>query len=381
MGCCQRGYAAGGAFRIVGHELGLVVRGAGILASVKRTAIIIAWLASLIAAYLAGQAGSGASSGSDVRAITHSAGTSGISEPGVRRETDAGNSPGAGDDLIAEAEALVREGRLHEALAVLATFLQDVDDQTSERYSQALFLLSDLRQMTGEVELALAPLFRILSYPPSQTTAQRARKRLNLLINAREQQLINADDLVGLISYFEFLVSEEPGFDGHRLKLARWLLKRGDVATAARVARETGLNGVEQAEIDALLGEIELARTALPVEREAGAMYTAALARGASGSREFRFLIDTGATMTGLAESRLELLGAALIEQGIRVQTANGVVELPVYRLRELRVGALVLEDLAVLGFADLPRGADGILGMDVLSRLGGSLAGAVGRP
>ena len=144
---------------------------------------------------------------------------------------------------------------------------------------------------------------------------------------------------------------------------------------------ETGLVGVEQAEIDLLLGEIELARTALPVEREAGAMYTAATARGASQGREFRFLIDTGATMSGLAESRLQSLGASLIEQGIRVQTANGVVELPVYRLRELRVGALVLRDLAVLGFADLPRGADGILGMDVLSRLGGSLAGAVGRP
>ena len=94
-----------------------------------------------------------------------------------------------------------------------------------------------------------------------------------------------------------------------------------------------------------------------------------------------QFLIDTGATMTGLAESRLKSLGASLVQQGIRVQTANGIVELPVYRLRELRVGALVLKDMAVLGFADLPRGADGILGMDVLSRLGGSLAGAVGRP
>ena len=234
--------------------------------------------------------------------------------------------------------------------------------------------------MTGEVELALAPLFEILRYPPSQATADRARQRLNLLINAREQQLINSRDLVGLVSYFEYLVSEEPGFDGHRLKLARWLLKSGEVQAAERVARETGLVGVEQAEIDALLGEIELATTALPVERERGAMYTAATAEGARQRGEFRFLIDTGATMTGLAESRLQALGASLIEEGIRVQTANGVVELPVYRLQALRVGALVLEDMAVLGFADLPRGADGILGMDVLSRLGGSLAGPVGR-
>jgi clan AA aspartic protease (TIGR02281 family) len=106
-----------------------------------------------------------------------------------------------------------------------------------------------------------------------------------------------------------------------------------------------------------------------------------ATARGQRGGSELRFLIDTGATMTGLSESRLKALGAVLIEEGIRVQTANGVVPLPVYRLRELRLGALVLEDLNVLGFAELPRRADGLLGMDVLSKLSSSLSGAVGRP
>lgn len=348
----------------------------------KRTAIIIAWLGSLVAAYLAGQSGLGTPTPQALPAAaaarppggadTHAAVLPAATEPGAAASAV---------ELLARAEGLVREGRPHEALAVLATYLQGAADESSEQHSRALFLLSDLRQMTGEVELALAPLFEILRYPPSQATADRARQRLNLLVNAREQQLINADDLVGLVSYFEYLVSEDPGFDGHRLKLARWLLKSGEVEAAARVARETGLIGVQQAEIDALENEIRLARTALPVEREAGAMYTAATALGDGQRRQFRFLIDTGATMTGLAESRLQTLGASLIEQGIRVQTANGVVELPVYRLRELRVGALVLEDLAVLGFADLPRGADGILGMDVLSRLGGSLAGAVGRP
>ena len=355
----------------------------------KRTAIIIVWLASVAAAYLAGQAGLGLSApdksfADAAPSSTHAMGLPDLSDAAGQASaarTRLGKADAANADLIARAEALVSEGRPHEALAVLAAYLENSHAETSERHSRALFLLSDLRQMTGEVELALAPLLEILRYPPSQATADRARQRLNLLINAREQQLINAGDLVGLVSYFEYLVSEEPGFDGHRLKLARWLLKSGEVEAATRMARETGLVGVEQAEIDALLGEIELATTALPVERERGAMYTAATAEGDRQRGEFRFLIDTGATMTGLAESRLQALGAGMIERGIRVQTANGVVELPVYRLRALRVGALVLEDMAVLGFADLPRGADGILGMDVLGQLGGSLAGAVGRP
>lgn len=284
-------------------------------------------------------------------------------------------------DAIAAAEALVSEGRPYDALEVLAAYFQATHPEATERYSQALFLLSDLRQMTGEVEGALLPLFDVLRYPPSDRTATRARRRLDLLINAREQQLINAGDLVGLVAYFEHLVREEPGYDAHRLKLARWLLRSGEVDEAARIAREIGLVGTTPAEIEVLESEIRLARTSLPVEREGGAMYTVATARGQRDGTELRFLIDTGATMTGLSESRLKALGAVLIEEGIRVQTANGVVPLPVYRLRELRLGGLVVEDLNVLGFADLPRRADGLLGMDVLSKLSSSLPGAVGRP
>lgn len=357
----------------------------------KRTAIIILWLASLVAAYLAGQAARDMSvsdrSVADAASMPiPSTAVPGLTEGGrraatVRMDPAAPNDPLSAADPISRSEALVSEGRPYEALAVLTAYLENTHAQASERHSRALFLLSDLKQMTGEVELALEPLLEILRYPPSQATADRARQRLKLLINAREQQLINASDLVGLVSYFEYLVRAEPGFDGHRLKLARWLLKSGEAEAAERVVRETGLVGVEQAEIDALRSEIELVRTALPVEREGGAMYTGATAEGTRHKGEFRFLIDTGATMTGLAESRLQALGASMIEKGIRVQTANGVVELPVYRLTKLRIGALVLEEVAVLGFADLPRGADGILGMDVLGRLGGSYSGAVGRP
>lgn len=282
---------------------------------------------------------------------------------------------------MVHAEGLVAEGKPYEALAVLEEFFAGNHSQGTEYYSRALFLLSDLKQMTGEVEEALQPLLAILRYPPSVETATRARRRLDLLINAREQQLINAGDLVGLIDYFEALIVAEPGYDGHRLKLARWLLRSGSAETAAALLRETGLNGISQAEIDALVGEIELARTSLPVEREGGALYTSATVATARTEGEFRFLIDTGATMTGLAENLLQSLGARRVEEGIRVQTANGVVLLPVYRVERLALGALVLNDLAVLGFTDLPSGADGLLGMDVLHRLSGGVPGTVGSP
>ena len=363
------------------------IRRAGILPPMKRTAIIAVWLVSLGAAYLIGRL----AERSEISAIgLPAAGERLLAEQVLRERALEGADvaltqeglevssgvPGRSPDLVGQAEALVAEGRLYDAIEILQQYLRDeVHDAV------ALFLMSDLRQMTGDVELALPPLFAIMRFPPTPELAERARKRLLLLINAREQQLINSGDMAGLVAYFEYLVAAEPSYDGHRLKLVRWLLRSDEVDAAARLLREVGLVGVESHEIDALRHEIDLARSALPIERQGGAMYTRATVVGARRTREFRLLVDTGATMSGMDVSRLESLGAHKIANGVRVQTANGVVALPVYRIRELRIGALSITDMDVLGFSDLPRNADGLLGMDVLGGLSGDGVTPVGRP
>ena len=117
-------------------------RGAGILPPVKRTAIICAWLASLVAAYLAGRAdGPELGAYPPPMAAARDLETD-VPEPG--RPTAPGlGSQGAGNDLIARAESLVAEGRPYEALAVLDRFFEGTLVEATERYSQALFLLSD----------------------------------------------------------------------------------------------------------------------------------------------------------------------------------------------------------------------------------------------
>jgi predicted aspartyl protease len=339
----------------------------------KRTAILATWLMTIFAAYQAGRLASVDIPDPSTPIPPAGSGAVDPVEPPVRAPEGAGNGVGS---VTERAAALAERGDLDSAIGLLETHLS-----SQSHDAEALFMLSDLRQMIGEPDRALDPLFDILRYPLTSADAEKARRRLNLLINAREQQLVNTGDIAGLIAYFQHLVDSEPGFDGHRLKLARWLARDGRLDEASRLLKEVGQVGVTDAEIAALTREVALARSTVPVERAHGALYAPALVRGTGNESERRFLIDTGATMTGLKIAILESIGAKRLEESTSVHTANGVTSMPVYRIEVLRLGPLVVEDLRVLGLQDLPRGADGLLGMDVLDRLSGQGIPAVGRP
>jgi len=343
--------------------------GAGILTGVNRTAIIALWLASLIGAFLLGRQLAPAldvavETAAPVRPQPRLA-PSRLERP---VPADAESQPLVEDRLAVARQAAAR-GEIQLAIDLVEAHLADAAQD-----AQALFLLSDLMQQTGALDAALKPLVDVLAYPPDAEAAARARQRLTLVINAREQQLINAGDLAGLVGYFERLVALEPGWDAHRLKLARWTLRRGELDEAARLLKEVGHAGVSDAELEALEQELTLASTALPIEHEGTAMYLAGQASGARRAVELRFLIDTGATMTALSEAELVRLGATALAQTATVRTANGVTQLPLYRLRRLALGPLVVDDLTVLGLAQPPAAADGLLGMDVLGRMAARL-------
>lgn len=269
-----------------------------------------------------------------------------------------------GERLVATARSLGAAGRTADGIALLNAYL---DLATS---TPALFALSDLLLMQGRMEAALEPLFAVLDYPDSAAVADEARHRLDLIVNVREQQLVNVDDLPGLVSLYRGLVEREPAYDGHRLKLAAWLLRSGDVDEARAVFRQVGYVGVTDAERQALAREFELTSASLPFERS-GAGYFADAAAGANrGEQSLTLLVDTGASMTGINQALLERLGAERQAQDARVSTAGGVIHMPTYRLDSLRVGDHDLGEVVVLGLPKSPGSADGLLGMDVLDRL-----------
>jgi clan AA aspartic protease (TIGR02281 family) len=244
-----------------------------------------------------------------------------------------------------------------------------------------LLLESELRQQQGSLLEAIEPLLVLLQQTDEPDKVGRAREQLRLLVDVHEIQLSNRRDYAGLVRFFEHLVARDPSWDGHRLKLARWLLLQGRVADAERVAQELGSVGVTDEAREDLLAEIGLARDGLPLERSDRGLYVSATIDG----RPARLLVDTGASTTVVSRQLALALGSRALDAGrdVGVRTAGGVVRGELHRIRNLRIGGLELPALDVLVLEHLPADSDGLLGMDVLGRLPSGLLPAtlLGRP
>ncbi len=268
--------------------------------------------------------------------------------------------------LLAAAMTLAETGSAHRSVAVIEAYA------ALDASAEVLFVLSDLHMMHAAVLAALEPLFAILDYPETPEIARRAQQRIDMIINAHEQQLQNSDDSESLIALFEWLVERAPGYDRYRFKLAQWLFVSGDLTQAAGILQQTGSVGVSDAERETLEADIAAAAKQLPIEREGNGYYATVAVRTSaySGDQSLRLLVDTGATTTSLAESLLRDLGAKRLPRRVRVATAAGVTEMATYQLAQLTLGGRSFENLVVLALPSAPGSVDGLLGMDVLDGL-----------
>ena len=240
---------------------------------------------------------------------------------------------------------------------------------------EARLLHSDVLQMQGRLLDAIDPLLAALQFADEAVSIQRIRDALRLLVNVHESKLAAQQNLPGLIRFFERLSREDPGFDGHRLQLARWLLQAGRFDEAEGVVQVMGLVGVTPEARSDFEAELDLARSGLPVQWEDRAMHVEVSAAG----RPLRLLVDTGASTSAISRSAASALGSVSMEQSVQVRTAAGTISAEVYRVRDVQVGQLRLPYLDVLVLEQAPPGADGLLGMDVLARFPG-LSGSPGR-
>lgn len=354
----------------------------------------LAWLPAVAAAFLAGVwVGAGLddapapepSAGADALAVRPAAAPADDGRPGAAgpagdwdarlarlEELARGGDRAAAEtlrgSLLDEVLALARAGRADLARHRLEAFLAG-----SPHDADAHLLDADLRQMRGDAESAVEPLLTLLGFADAAPVVAEARRRLDLLLNVQESQLAARGDLAGLIRLLERVSRGDPGYDGHRLRLARWQLRAGRIDAAAATLAETGTVGVDPVAREDLAVAVALARDGLPLERRPGADGgTAALhVQASAAGRPLRLLVDTGATNTVIARERAAGLGSRATGRFVPVRTAGGRVEAEIHVLRQVEIGPLRLDALEVLVLdRALPSGVDGLLGMDVLGRL-----------
>lgn len=86
--------------------------------------------------------------------------------------------------------------------------------------------------------------------------------------------------------------------------------------------------------------------------------------------RPYRFLVDTGATLTALSESTATEAQVPIqpLRQSVMMKTANGTIRAELARIDEMRFGNVVARDLDAVIAPGL--GETNVIGMNLLSRL-----------
>ena len=81
------------------------------------------------------------------------------------------------------------------------------------------------------------------------------------------------------------------------------------------------------------------------------------------------FLLDTGSTLCVLSRDIAKRLALPPADNTVTVQTANGKVRSPVFRLTDVDVGGTRAGGVDAVVHEDLPDGIDGMLGLSFLNR------------
>ncbi len=92
---------------------------------------------------------------------------------------------------------------------------------------------------------------------------------------------------------------------------------------------------------------------------------------GPEAIREIDLILDTGARFTSLSWETLKDIGydPAIIEDRVKILTANGVIEAPLIKIKKLCIGKLCVKDNEVIALTITQLAeVDGLLGLSFLS-------------
>jgi len=261
----------------------------------------------------------------------------------------------------------VRELRndVQSAVRLLTRLIEELPQAFDERLA-----LASLYQRDQQFYPALSGLFDAMSVASTSDELTQLDRLIEQTVRLTQRSFAD-DDIQANIKLYQFLIQHHAAHTPHYIELAKWFMKASQLDAAIEqlnvVQHDPFVGDTAQqmlAEVERL--RLKLLETPLALQRKGSHFIVDALLN----HRDFRLLIDTGASLTVLDSAAAVQLGLneSDVLQRMQMNTANGVTEALLYRIDSMALGVFSVSpmDIAVVEHLDI-NGASGLLGMNFL--------------
>lgn len=259
------------------------------------------------------------------------------------------------------------------------------------RYFDELAVWDQLAEVSAKLNNTkgeFAALSRAAELENQADVLQNKINRLEFLAGTIKENLSTQNDVLGIRMLYQDLANQHPNSTRFSFELAQAHIAVGDMLAAEQLLEplkydlEFGNLAIQQ--LEQINKQRQSNTTAVkkpeqtPSEFAATDLVVPLTRRGNSflvdtsvNGRQVRMLLDTGASITSLSSQQIQRLGLEPTGQSVRLSTANGIRNAPLYRIKKIRLGRLTIEDLVI---AEIEFSSNspiqGLLGTDLLNRV-----------
>jgi len=257
----------------------------------------------------------------------------------------------------------------------IRTAIQWLNAYLQTEYDDVLALqaLAEFQYLNSNYLAAIDTLYTAKSYAHDTSKIQQIVTTLRAITNDYAKQLRTKDDHLGLLDLYQRLVTVEPEHSAHYVGLAEAYMALGNEADARQALNIIAYDPDAGTKAHQLLNLIE-AQTAkasanaepITLSRHGNNLLTKVLFNNQIYGN---LLLDTGASLTVITPQLLQELS---LNHGSPLRTAwfntaNGVVEAPIYRIERLSIGGQTVDQLEVAVMDLNNHHINGLLGMNYL--------------
>jgi clan AA aspartic protease (TIGR02281 family) len=237
----------------------------------------------------------------------------------------------------------------------------------------ALRALADVHYLQRNYLAAIDTLYLAKSYAHDDTKITQIVTTQRAITNEYGNALQNQQDHLALLDLYQRLVSVEPEYSAHYVGLAQAYLALGNEADARRTLNIIAYDPEAGAKAHQLLNLMESQNTQASSNAEAitlSPLGTNLLTRALFNDRTYGWLLlDTGASLTVITPQLLQELSLNLHSPLRKAwfNTANGVVEAPIFMIDSISIGGQIVDHLEVAVMDLNNQHINGLLGMNFL--------------